>query len=143
MNINEVGFGSDLMNITRNVPSKRMFNRIYEWIPTKDILGISNGNPIISVGYNGFALMTIRRDVIERIPFESDSLYENTPVKTGGAVDTHFCFSCNKNTIPVKTDTRVVMRHLRTSGKMRVEKAKPFCLWWKRDGTRKVYDVKY
>jgi hypothetical protein len=144
MNINEDGFGADMMNITTNVPSYRWYNRQYDWIYTKDIPKYTGKwGPIIPVGYNGFALMVLRRDIVKRFAFESDALYENIPAKKGGALDVHVCWNCSKNGISVMTDTRIEMRHLRKSGKMRVDVMKPFALYWRMNGKRIFYDVIY
>lgn len=65
------------------------------------------------VKWCGFGLTTIRRDVVEQIPFEDDSRYNGKPAKTGCCLDTTFSYECNQRDIPIWVDPYVKVKHLR------------------------------
>jgi len=136
----------DLLNITPNgsIPSPIWAKRIYNWINKKEMYRYTaNGtNPIIQVGFSGFPVMIIRRDVVERIPFESDAKYNPVPFPLGGSLDVQFCYSCHRMKIPIFCDTRVEMDHLRLSGQNRVGTARPHAVHWVKD-TQKIYEIRY
>ena len=61
----------------------------------------------------GFGFTTIRRDIVERIPFEDDSRYNGMNYGNGCCVDTCFSYECNTRGIPMFCDSRVKITHLR------------------------------
>jgi len=136
----------DLLNITPNGsnPSPIWAKRIYNWINKKEMYRYTaNGtNPIIQVGFSGFPVMIIRRDIVERIAFESDAKYNPVPFPLGGSLDVQFCYSCHRMKIPIFCDTRVEMDHLRLSGQNRVGTARPHCIYWVKN-TQIRYDIDY
>lgn len=68
---------------------------------------------IIQVKFAGFPFMFIRRDIVEKIEFESDrkwNPYRRVVRELG--FDLPFCHNCNELGIPIYVDSRVVMLHL-------------------------------
>lgn len=61
--------------------------------------------PIIRTMWQGFPLTCIRRDVLEEIKIK--------PNMKGYAVDDAFCWDCIQNEIPMYTDLRIRMNHLK------------------------------
>lgn len=92
-------------NITRNVvePSRPY----YDWFTDGDKM-----DDIQKVWFSGFPLMIIRRDIVERIPFErtSDLLGIDREVN---CLDISFCWRCYEKKIPIFADTRVKLLHLK------------------------------
>lgn len=123
------------INITPKdqIPSIRWNDRVYRWIYRIDLPSYTHEGkqPIIQVGFSGFPLMVIRRDVMEKIHFANDSSTNNIPYPMGGSMDVHFCHNCYQLNIPIFADTRVDMMHLRMSGIMRVDKEAPEVVLWK------------
>lgn len=123
------------LNITPpdQIPSIVWADRVYRWIYRIDVPKYTKDGkqPIIQVGFSGFPLMVIRRDVVERIGFANDSATNNIPYPAGGSLDVHFCHACKQLNIPIFADTRVDMFHMRTSGTMQVGKQPPQVVIWK------------
>jgi hypothetical protein len=92
------------------------FKRNYELL-TKDDLFDEKGNRklprYIQVRWQGFSLATIRRDVVEKIPFEDDAAYNGNPYGCGCCVDTCYSYQCIQKKIPMYCDTNVQFIHLR------------------------------
>ncbi len=90
---------------------------------------------IFQVKFNGFALLAIRRDIVELFPFHSDGIFRGTGVSFGASLDFVFCWYCHehrwtekgveKMSIPIYVDQRIDMQHLRKSGKSQAEERKP------------------
>lgn len=69
---------------------------------------------LLQVKFSGFPFMFIRRDIVEKIDFESDrkhNPYRINPLNRG--FDLPFCYNCDQLGIPIHVDTRVLMLHLR------------------------------
>lgn len=134
------------LNITKkdDIVSPHWAKRYYNWIPRPHIAVHTQDmqNPIIQTGFNGFALMVIRRDIVEKFDFLNDSEYNDVQTKEGGSLDVQFCYLCHTNEIPIMTDARVDMLHLRMSGHVRVGKKEPICIWQK-GKARTLYKVQY
>lgn len=86
--------------------------RYYDWykrntLPDKDIF---------KVAFAGFGLTAIRRDIVEMIPFHTDSIFKGTGVASGASLDLVFCWYCYEMGVPVYVDQRIDMQHLRISG---------------------------
>jgi len=104
------------LNICPSLPSKNRRERNYEWykrntLPQEDWF---------SVGFAGFGLTAIRRDVVEQFTFDTDSVYKNNGPAAGASLDLVFCYNCKENDIPIYIDQRIDMKHLRTSGTSQV-----------------------
>jgi hypothetical protein len=70
---------------------------------------------IIKVKFAGFPFIFIRKDIVEQIDFTGDLPYNQDipPHSTGStAMDTQFCWECDKKGIDIYCDTRVRMVHL-------------------------------
>ena len=131
------------MNICKKLVSVRWYDRYYEWIPLKDIPNHTKQGPIIQVSFSGFPLMVIRRDVVEKIPFYSDAMYNDVPYKNSGSLDVQFCYNATKLGINIFCDTRDLMEHLRLSGKIRVGKEKPHCVFWPVGKPKQYFDIEF
>lgn len=73
---------------------------------------------IIRVKYVGLSLIFIRRDVVERFPFEGDLKYQDIRrvrpyLRYNMNSDAMFCNNCIDRDIPIMVDTRIFMFHLR------------------------------
>lgn len=112
------------VNLTpRNqIPTLLWATRVYRWIYRKDLTQYTTGGPIFQVGFSGFPLMVIRRDVVEKIPFANDAAINEVMYEKAGSLDVHFCHTCHQLGIPIFADTRVDMEHLRMEGTMQVGK---------------------
>lgn len=141
MNVYQEDF--QYLNITKNVVSPRWHDRFYEWIPAKDVGKHTKNGPIILVAFSGFPVMIIRRDVVEKIPFYTDSMFNEITQKDGGSLDVQYCWNAHKLGIGIYADTRVFMVHLRMEGKIRVGKEEPFCLYWPKNKPRQFFDVQW
>lgn len=112
----------DVYNITRNVVEPD--RPYYDWFTSSDQM-----DEIQKVWFSGFPLMIIRRDIVEKIPFErtSDLLGIENEVN---CLDISFCWRCYENKIPIFTDTRVKLLHLKElndeSQPVLVGKEKPY-----------------
>lgn len=132
-----------LLNITMKAVSPKWYNREYHWITADEIPNLTKENPIIQVKFSGFPLMVIRRDIVEQIPFYSDSMYNEVSYKDSGSLDVQFCFNALRLDVAMFADTRVFMTHLRTSGTMRVGTEKPYCTFNPVKGKKQVFDVEF
>jgi hypothetical protein len=85
-------------------------------------------SPIIfTVTFNGFCLLAIHRDIIANYEFvgQNHMRDKNAGKADGGSFDMAFCHYCNENNIPIYTDRRIFMKHLRRSGKTRIGEINP------------------
>lgn len=125
MNVDQHEYMDDWgnLNICQTLGLKDRRLRQYDWykrntLPKEDIF---------QVKFNGFALLAIRRDVVELFPFNSDGVFRGTGVSFGASLDFVFCWYCHehewtekgvkKMSIPIYVDQRIDMQHMRTSGK--------------------------
>lgn len=81
---------------------------------------------IIPVKFSGFPFMFVRRDVVEKIPFEGDIQwnFELLPGTQSQSFDLGFCILCEQAGIPVLVDTRVLMIHMKSCNQ-RIWKCNP------------------
>jgi hypothetical protein len=122
--------GDDLntINIIRVENMPTLNERHYEFIKRKTMSGINQ------VGYAGFPLMAIRRDLIERFDFDSQSKLEGGDPDYTGNLDLIFCLRCKENNIPIFVDTDNYMVHLRGHGQIKWHDS--YVELWKKDGER-------
>jgi hypothetical protein len=113
----------DTMNITpiENIPTPQNDTRVYSWYKKKDAVG----KGIIQVGFSGFPLITIRRNIVEQIPFDSDGPWNGLSMRDRGSLDVAFCWHCHEKGIKIMADTDVIMMHLRREGVSQVFKRQP------------------
>lgn len=117
MNVDQIEYqqNSGNLNISYELALKEKKLRHYNWVrrfelPDKDIF---------QVKFNGFALMAIKRDVIERYEFACDGVFKpDGKTKSGASVDFVFCWYCHEHQIPIFIDKRIDMMHLRMAGRL-------------------------
>lgn len=108
------------LNISLELPFKSRKTRWYTWIHRQEL----PEQNIFQVKFNGFSLLSIRRDVVSEHVFVGDMFWVDEPEK-GASYDLTFCWWCHENNIPVFTDKRIDMKHLRASGTQRVRVEPP------------------
>lgn len=104
----------ETLNITpkENIVKPRHEERVYQWLKKKDVIG----KGIIEVGFSGFPLMVIRRNIVSEIPFDSDGAFNGGDVASAGSLDVVFCKACHDKGIPIMVDTDILLLHMRRSG---------------------------
>ena len=104
---------------TKHVPKDDVVMRRYVWMSTKS-KRMRKGE-IFPIGYAGFPLFAIRRDIVEQIPFRNDGIC---------CIDVFFCWDCYKAKIPIMLNPKINMVHLKIADGMyqdfHVDKKKPF-----------------
>ena len=114
MNVDQKDYPNGNLAISYSLPPLDM---PYDWL-TPDRLPESNAFP---VEFNGFCLMAIKREIVEKYDFRADSILRGgTDPAFGGSYDLVFCHWCKLNNINIYTDKRIFMKHLRQSGKLRL-----------------------
>jgi len=86
----------------KHLPTADPVTRQYVWINSRS-KSITRGQPF-RVSYMGFALVAIRRDIVEMIPFRNDGYC---------CIDTMFCWDCHRADIPIYVDPKINMLHLK------------------------------
>jgi len=115
---------TEIVNLTILLPSKDRKIRAYQSLKRSEL-----PDDIFRVGFSGFPLMAIRRDIIERYDFPADRIFEGLSPDRGASLDLVFCHWCNDNDIPIRVDKRIDMKHLRRSGRLRLKKADRLYFW--------------
>lgn len=107
----------DMMNIMiGSIPSKTQKSREpFSWNKFSDFESV-----ITPVLFSGFPCMVIRRDVVEKIDFDSEGKIEGNDPNSVGNLDIIFCHNCNDEKIPIHVDKRARMLHLRNVVALRV-----------------------
>lgn len=100
------------VNICQTMPTKQRKGRKYNQY-TRDTLPDEN---IFQVGFSGFPLMAIRRDIVEQFEFRGDRVWQGLSSDRGASYDLVFCWDCKDSNIPIFVDKRIDMLHLRTKG---------------------------
>jgi hypothetical protein len=105
-NIDKLPVNLNQLAITplKHVPNVDVVMRRYVWISTKS-KRIRKGE-IFQVGYAGFPLFAIRRDIVEMIPFRYDGIC---------CIDVFFCWDCHRAEVPIFVDPKINMLHLKIS----------------------------
>jgi len=114
------------LNISLSLPIKDRQHRQYWWLTADELEGYPD---IFKVAFAGFALTAIRRDVVDKIMFDADRVFEGKPPDHGASLDTVFCWYCKERDIPIYVDKRIRMTHLRKSGTMRLSKMDRLYIW--------------
>lgn len=79
-----------------------------KWIERANVKGI------IEVGHAGFPFQIIRRDIVERFDFDSQSKLQGGDPNHIGNIDMVFCTRMRENKIKIYANTDVFMHHMRT-----------------------------
>lgn len=118
----------DILNIIgiENMPT--LERRHYDWFKKENVKGI------MQVGFAGFPLMAIRRDIVERFDFDSQSRLSGCDPNDIGNIDLIFCLRCKENNIPIYVDTDNYMIHIRGLGEIKWHDS--YIELWKKDGER-------
>lgn len=121
MNVNQDDL--EIMNITPKgqIPNPDNSKRKYDWMKKSEL----KGKGIIEVGFNGFALTVIRRNVVEQIPFDSDGPWNGMDNRSRGSLDVAFGWHCHELGIKQLVDTDINIMHLRREGVNMVGKRQP------------------
>ena len=117
MNVDQQEYMQELgsLNISYELALKDRKLRHYTWITRKEI----PPDNIFQVKFNGFALMVIRRDIVEKQAFACDGTFRLKGEQSGASVDFVFCWYCHDNNIPIFVDKRIDMQHLRGEGRIK------------------------
>jgi hypothetical protein len=93
------------LNITtpENLPHANPRLRRYEWITTESMERRTDKEPF-KVGYSGFPLMAIDKDVLAELPFRNDGQC---------CIDVMFCWDCAQRNIPIYVDPKINLLHLK------------------------------
>lgn len=114
------------VNVSKTIPIKDRKHRQYEWMNRKEL---EEQPTLFQVEFSGFPLMAIRRDVVSKIMFDADRVFEGKAPHRGASLDTVFCWYCKERDIPIVVDKRIDMKHLRKSGTMRTSKDDRLYFW--------------
>jgi len=101
------------LNISMSLPMKNRRLRSYSWLTRSEIFVKED---IFQVAFSGFPLMAIRRDIVEKVPFDADKVFEGLPPNRGASLDFVFCWYCQDKNVPIMVDKRIDLLHLRTKG---------------------------
>src|SRR5262245_61481885 len=93
-----------LLDMTLETPTMEISTRKYNWM-SEDSPEVKRGEPF-EVGFNGLALCCIRRDVVERLPFQNIHNCCN---------DLRFAIDCHSIGIKLMVDPKIRMLHLKKS----------------------------
>ena len=121
MNVDEKDYPDGNLNICYELALKDRKLRAYNWIKKPDL----PKEDIFQVKFNGFALLGINRKILQDIEFAGDGIFRGKGMKFGASLDFVFCWECHVRNIPVFTDKRIDLHHLRTSGSHQVGIRKP------------------
>lgn len=124
MNVEQID--QKYVNISMTLPIKDRKHRQYVWVTREELKGMAD---IFKVAFSGFPLMAIRRDVVNKIMFDADRVFEGLTPDRGASLDTVFCWYCKERDIPILVDQRINMKHLRKSGRHRLMKADRLMFW--------------
>jgi hypothetical protein len=91
----------------------RYFEKFEDYFHNNQLLPEYQEKPIIRTFWQGFPLICIRRDVLEQITFRNDHEFNDLPKEAGCCLDDMFCYDCLQNEIPMFTDLRIRMNHLK------------------------------
>jgi len=101
------------VNLCMSLPMKHRRQRKYPWMTRREVFVEED---IFQVAFSGFPLMAIRRDVVKKLPFDADKVFEGMAGDKGASLDFVFCQYCMDRDIPILVDKRIDMLHLRTKG---------------------------
>jgi len=124
MNVEQID--QKYVNISMSLPIKDRKHRQYKWITRPELEPMDD---IFQVAFAGFALTAIRRDVVSKIMFDADRVFEGKEPHRGASLDTVFCWYCKERNIPIMVDQLILMKHLRSSGRHRLMKADRLMFW--------------
>lgn len=105
-----------IITVEHGLPSRHSSDRHFEWAQDKDL------DTITRVAFSGFPLIIIRRDIVEKFDFDSQSKLEGNDPNMTGNLDIVFCWNCQDHKIPIFVDKRAKMLHLRGAMELRLGK---------------------
>jgi len=123
MNVEEAE--PDKLNLTWELPSKDRKARKYKWLMRDDL----PKERFFKVGFSGFPLMAIRRDLIDQYTFMADRVFEGKAPHRGASLDTVFCWWAKDNNIPITVDQEIEMRHYNRMARLRLAKSDRLYFW--------------
>jgi len=132
MNVEKDDF--NFLNLCEKLPIKNRKMRKYVWIRRADV---NWKDLIFQVAFSGFPLMAIRRDVVEKVPFDADRVFEGKTPDRGASLDLVFCWYCNEKDIPIMVDRRIDLIHLRTKGRLMINKF-PTKILFQKSGSEQI-----
>jgi hypothetical protein len=93
------------LNITtpENLPHANPRYRRYEWVTLEAMERRTDKEPF-KVGYSGFPLMAIDKDILTKLPFRNDGVC---------CIDVMFCWDCHNIGVPVYVDPKINLVHLK------------------------------
>ena len=121
MNVDEKDYPGGNLNITMELALRDKKLRYYNWLTRKDL----PDKDVFPVKFAGFGLTCIRRDIVELLPFATDSIFRGKGMQFGASLDFVFCWYCHEYGIPIYVDKRIDMLHLRNRGRHKVGERKP------------------
>jgi len=116
------------VNLSMSLPMKNRKLRQYCWMTRRELFVKDN---VFQVAFSGFPLMSIRRDIVEKVPFDADKVFEGKPPTNGASLDFVFCWYCQEKDIPIMVDKRIDLLHLRTKGGLIFKAGNPRLEYWK------------
>jgi len=105
--------------ITQILMTKQRDIRKPVWIKREDLFDYPN---IFTVAFNGFSLIALRRDIVDRQNFDADKVFQGFPPHRGASLDVVFAHWCAVNKIPIRVDKRIMLTHKRKAGQIRVKR---------------------
>lgn len=101
----------DKAAVTRNIPKELWIDgqREYDFYTFDDLEKLAQD--VFQVGFQGWPLTWIRRDIVELIPFRGDNILNKTPI--GYSFDVTYANDMAKHGIPMYVDRTVRLEHLK------------------------------
>jgi len=115
------------VNLTMSLPMKNRRLRQYSWMTRRELFVKED---IFQVAFSGFPLMCIRRDIVKRIPFDADRVFEGKPPENGASLDFVYAWYCEEHNVPVMVDKRIDLLHLRTKGGLMLNSKRKHTIFW-------------
>ena len=126
----------DVYNVTVNYVDERHPKFIWytkQTLPKKDVF---------PVGFSGFPLLCLAREIVNKFDFEPMSLYSNKPDLYPGSLDRVLCYKLNKARITILADKRINLLHLKEihtqSQEVLVGIEKSMTEFWKYDASTNI-----
>lgn len=152
----DLGPNRDKWSITENLPhpirplkkvdnpqgNRRWFGwRWYSWYTNESIRDEQKrqNREIFRVQHSGFALQSIRRDIVERVEFITDAVENGIPESETSSVDIMFSNLCGAAGFAIFVDPRIRMLHMRQAGPVEITLGNAELWHIKPDGTKKVF----
>lgn len=96
---------------TTTLPPIDRGRRIYDLMTLKEWESYPEPKPVVKIAYQGFPMLVIRRDVVEKIPFRDDRSHRATAT-VGCCVDLMFCLDATAAGYEMYADLSVFVTHM-------------------------------